>query len=227
MRSLSRRFIPRFAAVTTIGVVSLFIIAAGVANANRPDENGIHDPPHGDDSEPPPSGASIDLLNCDNGDIAKWNDGTVTYSIVQGVADADDVASVRAGANAWHGFGGLAVTEVASGGDITIELVGKIVPGSIIGAAGITCASAAVGITSASIVIGVKGLNDFGVQNVAAHEVGHALGLGHADTNDDLMGPRFERKAAGKSIVCISNLDDGGLNETTDDPFSVAALVCA
>ena len=71
----------------------------------------------------------------------------------------------------------------------------------------------------------VKGLNDIGLQNVSAHEFGHALALIHADTNKDLMGPRFERKEEGKRIVCPSNLDVAGLNETSATEVSVADLV--
>ena len=107
--------------------------------------------------------------------------------------------------------------------DITISLFFAI-SGPFLGLADVVCTTASVGITTADIVVRTKGLNDFGLQNVSAHETGHGLGLIHADNKKDLMHGRFERKEQGKKLVCPSNLDVNGLTSTTS-PVQVADLV--
>jgi len=73
---------------------------------------------------------------------------------------------------------------------------------------------------SVDISLGVKGLSSNGVQNLAAHEVGHGLGLLHADLNKDLMGPSLDAKER-KNATCPSNLDIGGIAATVN-PYTVA-----
>ncbi len=218
--------------VTRAILISLLGLAmtAGVAFANRPN-NGVHD--HFTDEEEITS-ATIDLIKCDDGEIAKWDiSGTnqVTFQIidVSGVG-INVVRDVRDGVMSWNGLSGDLGTNPYNlqpwdptsldDPDITIQLFFKIVPGSILGAAGVNCPNFRVGIQSASIILGVKGLNSLGLTNVAAHEIGHTLGLGHSDKKGDLMDPRFERKEEGKKIVCPSNLDVDGLTATTD-PYSI------
>lgn len=214
----------RVSGLITVGMIVAILALTGTVYADRPDAQGNHH--HGTDDGEVVAG-SIVLLTCNDGSVAKWKKSALTYSItdVSGFS-AGVLESVEAGVREWNGLGGpytLGEFSGAGSPDITIELFFKIIPGSIIGAAGINCSTGAAGIQSGSIILGLKGLNDFGIQNVSAHEIGHTLGLGHADTNKDLMGPRFERKEEGKGIVCPSNLDIDGLNASSE-PVSVTNL---
>ncbi len=209
--------------VIEVMVMSLLALtmAGGVVFADRP-MNNTHD--HGGD-ENGDAVASIDLINCTDGAIAKWNisaSNIVTFQIddVAGVGSnviqdvEDGVLSWNLGTNPYH----LQQwdSRQSDSPDITIQLFFKIIPGSILGAAAVVCQDGSAGIQSASILLGVKGLNSLGLRNVSAHETGHALGLGHATKKGDLLDPRFERKEEGKRVVCPSNLDEDGLTATSE-----------
>jgi len=57
----------------------------------------------------------------------------------------------------------------------------------------------------------IKGyvLNEIDMQNVAIHELGHALGLGHSDYSDDIMYPEYTPRG---SVQALSTLDVYGIS---------------
>lgn len=168
--------------------------------------------------------ASIDLGNCDDGAIATWRHAKLTFQIVNtSDVDSGKIQAIRSGVLEWNNVGGpYSLTEVTAGAaDITIEVAGSIT-GDILGRANVACATGKDGIQSASIILAVNGLKLVGLTNLSAHEAGHALGLRHSDKEGDLMDPNFNRKLEGKSLVCPSNLDVGGLSAESD-PYRISA----
>jgi len=182
-----------------------------------PDRGG----PNGDET------VSIDLLLCDDGPIAKWADAEVTYSITGNFPGLKDyvIPAVQEGVQEWEITEGANpvspydLMHVTSNADVTIRIVKTIAPGTILGFAAVDCQDTG-SIQSVEIVIGVKALKEDGVRNLAAHEFGHALGLGHSDKNNDLMGPSLDQKER-KNLLCVSNLDIQALSQT-ETPYSIS-----
>ena len=141
---------------------------------------------------------------------SKLSDGVLTYS----VTGSDDTALsiVRGAIQAWdEALPELTLTEVAPGGkrrsdkpDIAIVYG----PGSADGGE-TPHATGAQGLTTTylnsrrmvlRVDIGIDGgpspINAGAVEQIAKHEVGHALGLGHANWDGDLMSPLVQPSPA-------------------------------
>jgi len=92
--------------------------------------------------------------------------------------------------------------------DVTITYYYKIAPGYILGYASPSFkeVDGYYAIQSVEIVLGVKGLSIIGIENLVAHEFGHALGLEHSNKKGDLMYSSFDMKEE-KNIVPPSTLN--------------------
>jgi len=97
--------------------------------------------------------------------------------------------------------------------DIKITYYYKIIPGYILGSTSIsfkeieTPYGTQYAIQSVDIILGVKGLSLIGIENLVAHEFGHALGLEHSNKKGDLMYPSFDMKEEKKRIIPPSTLN--------------------
>ena len=166
-----------------------------------------------------PLGGMLDLLNCDDGGIATWKKSMLTFKIDNAAGDdAKAIDAVRAGVLVWNKANGpYTLSEVVSGkADITITTVEELRTPTTIGNADGVCKKGVNGFSTMSISLKLDKLPLIGVKNLAAHETGHALGLGHSDRTGDLMSPSYEKFIDGLLSVCPSNLDVQGLTSKQD-----------
>ncbi|MEM2634020.1 MAG: matrixin family metalloprotease, partial [Nitrososphaerales archaeon] len=93
--------------------------------------------------------------------------------------------------------------------DITITYYHKIAPSYVLGSTRLSFKKVGenYAIRSVDIIIGVRGLNTIGIENLVAHEFGHALGLEHSDVKGDLMYPSFDMSEERVNIVSPSTLN--------------------
>ncbi|MEM3905971.1 MAG: matrixin family metalloprotease [Nitrososphaerota archaeon] len=119
----------------------------------------------------------------DDSEISGDTDGIFDFTIVSSRKEADIIITVERGAAA----GVLGMTLVYdNNGDGYIDKVKIMVKAG-------------------------RGLDLADFRNVVRHEIGHALGLGHADDPNDLMYPTYDASAISEDIYPSSTLDINAL----------------
>jgi predicted Zn-dependent protease len=158
--------------------------------------------------------SSLDLLG------VGWakSEVTVLINASKGVS-AQAIADVESAVADWSGLSGAPQLTLVSGvrtADIVIHM--KVGGGSVLGHAlpktvtPFSCALKSVSIQLSGRAFGLS-FSDVGTQNVARHELGHALGLGHSDDPEDLMYAAAESSEIfGETNVPISACDRRGLD---------------
>ena len=158
----------------------------------------------------------IQRMTCEDGAVARWNSpdrGVVTYKVNNWAGvDLETALAVRRGVSQWERvLPFFAMHETGDDdADITIELFDDVLPG-IVGATKLKCRNGREGIRKAYVYLGLRGVGVVEAQNMAAHEIGHAMGLGHSDQSHDLMDARLAEKGIDERMICPSNLNRAGL----------------
>jgi len=140
----------------------------------------------------------------------RLSDGVLTYSVSGD--DATALSIVRSAIQAWdEALPELSLTEVSPGGkkrsakpDISIVYGPGTADGGetphATGAQGLTTTYLNSRRMVLRVEIGIDGgaapVNAGAIEQIAKHEVGHALGLGHANWDGDLMSPLVQPTAA-------------------------------
>lgn len=159
---------------------------------------------------------NIERMTCDDGAVARWNSvdrGVVTFKVNNwaGVPLETELA-LRRGVLRWNRVQPFYVMHETAddGADITIEVYDDVLPG-IVGATKVKCRNGREGIRKAYVYLGLRGVGAVEAQNMTAHEIGHAMGLGHSDRSHDIMDARLAEKNIDERTICPSNLNRAGL----------------
>ena len=158
----------------------------------------------------------IERMTCQDGAVARWHPvdrDVVTFKVNNWARVSLEVAlAVRRGVLQWNRVQPFyAMWETGNKeADITIELYDDVLPG-IVGATKVKCRNGREGIRKAYVFLGLRGVGGVEAQNMTAHEIGHAMGLGHSSHGHDLMDGRLAEKDIDERMICPSNLNRAGL----------------
>jgi len=157
--------------------------------------------------------------------LIKAAGGVTSQAIEDVIAAIDDWNFVLRGIN---GAPQLVLVSGVKKADITFQIKGG--GGVTLGSAGSRTSSPfSCELNSASIQLSGKAFGEafssIGTQNVARHEIGHALGLGHSNDFNDLMFPTFESSEfLGAEDIPISQCDRNGLRAIYPLPTACSAI---
>jgi hypothetical protein len=175
----------------------------------------------------------------------RLSDGELTYSVIGD--DPTALSIVRSAIQAWdEALPELTLTEVAPGGkkrskraDIAIAYGPGTADGGesphATGAQGLTTTYLNSKRMVTRVEIGIDGgpspVNAGAIEQIAKHEVGHALGLGHANWDGDLMSPLVQPTPAPIPLCDINAVRQANSWKMTDNgrrpkPASASQAAC-